>query len=182
VEHLEPWEAEIMGLGLGQLTKQQRNQATWAVEGLAVLAWALGCGELPKHDQLVDPFDVTGSVGFLSDEAATFVEDAQLESSEKLRAYREVMYALHCRLRAFIRTPGPHDISHWFEDEWLADLDIDRASLYADIDLRIDGKAISNVPIEQVQRCEAATCERHRASIWLIGSEYPSYWGWGVDT
>src|SRR5687768_11179611 len=44
IDHLESWEAEIIGDCLGQMDRQRVYQATWAVEGLAILAWALGCG------------------------------------------------------------------------------------------------------------------------------------------
>ena len=73
VEQQEPWEAEIMRADLGQLQDRQVTRATWAVEGLAVLSWALGCSDFPRHDHKVDPFAITDSLGFLSDDADEFI-------------------------------------------------------------------------------------------------------------
>ena len=84
VNEQEPWEAEIMRAGLGQLQDRQITRATWAVEGLAVLSWALGCYEFPSHDQRVDPFAITDSLGFLADDADQFISTARVRRAEEL--------------------------------------------------------------------------------------------------
>lgn len=177
VDHLEPAEAEIIRASLGEIGQRQVYWATWAVEGLVVVAWALGCSELPTHDQQVNPFAITDSLDFLSDDAEAFVATARLRSAQEFHDYRELMYAVHCRLRGFLRERDPHDFSTWVEDEWLEMLQLERAHLIVDGDLGIDGKPIAAATREAVQRCEWAICERHRASIWLVGEEYPNYWG-----
>jgi hypothetical protein len=182
VDQQEPWEAETVRAGLGQLQDLQVARATWAVEGLAVLSWALGCSEYPRHDQQVDPFDITDSLGFLADDADQFVSTARLRSVEELHDARELMYAIHCRLRDFIRNKDSKDFTTWVEDRWLDLLRVDRPTLIAAGDLAIGGKAITDAAMDVVQRCEWAVHEQHRASIWLIGEEFPSYWNWGVDT
>jgi hypothetical protein len=92
------------------------------------------------------------------------------------------MYAVHCRLRDFIRNKGPRDFTTWVEDKWLDLIKINRATLMVAGDLAVGGKAITDAAIDVVRRCEWVVCEQHRASIWLIGEEFPSYWDWGVDT
>lgn len=178
-DYLEPWESEIITATLAQLGQQRVSKATWAVEGLAVLAWALGCSEFPRHDQQVDPFAITGSVGFLADTADEFIATACLRSPGELDACRELMYAMHCRIRDFVHA---RDFSAWVEDEWLERLRLSREDLIVDGDLVIGGKPITAASPEDIAKCEWATGERHRASIWLIGEEYPSYWDWTVDT
>jgi|SRR6185312_7435821 len=180
--HLEPWEADLISAELGQSPQDCVYKATWAVEGLSVLAWALGRFDFPAHDQQVDPYAVTDSLYFLADDAKDVIATARLRGGEELVASRELMYAIHCRLRGYLRNKTAGDISHWMEQDWLEALGVDRARLIVDGDLAIGGKPISAVGAENVQKCEWAVCQQHRASIWLVGEEFPSYWGWTVDT
>jgi hypothetical protein len=181
-DHLEPWEGRIMRAALGQLPSQCISDATWAVEGLAVLAWALGRSELPEHDASVDPFAVTDAVGFLADDASDFIATAELRSPDELNDYRELMYAIHCRLRGFLRREEANDFSAWVEQAWLDRLRLARGHLIVDHDLSISGKPIAAAAPGDVRRCERVINERHRTSIWLVGEEHPFYWDWSVDT
>ena len=182
VDQQEPWEAEIMRVGLGQLQHWQVAKATWAVEGLAVLSWALGRSKFPRHDQKVNPFATTSSLGFLTSEADEFISTAKLRGAQELLDARELMYAVHCRLRDFLRNKDSKDFTTWIEDTWLDSLKVDRAGLIVHGDLGVSGKPITEAAPDVVQTCEWAVCEQHRASIWLIGEEFPSYWDWAVDT
>src|SRR5207248_1231349 len=65
---LGPLELETINAPLGGLSQFHRFDATWACEGVAVLAWALGRFELPKHDEQVDPYAVTDALFFLGDD------------------------------------------------------------------------------------------------------------------
>jgi len=60
-DRLEPLEAKIINAPLGTLLQSTANQMTWTAEGLAVLAWATGHGELPRHDAQVDPYTLTAT-------------------------------------------------------------------------------------------------------------------------
>ena len=130
----------------------------------------------------MDPFAVTDSLKFLSDDVGDLLANARLRTPGELHACRELMHAVHCRLRDFLRNGEPKDFSTWLDDDWLTTLGLSGRGLIADGDLGIEGKPLATVPSESVKRCEWATRERHRASIWLIGEEHPSYWDWGVDT
>jgi hypothetical protein len=182
MDHIEPWEAEVLDTALGELQEESITRATWAVEGLVVLAWALGHADLPRHDQTVNPFDVAESVGLLCDDAEEFINSAQLRTPIELHDCRELMYALHCRLRAFLRRRECNNFPAWIEEEWLDRLRLNRDDLIIDADLRVGQTAIASATPEAVQRCEWAIHQRHRASIWLIGEEQTDYWTWGVDT
>jgi hypothetical protein len=182
VNEQEPWEAEIMRAGLGQLQDRQITRATWAVEGLAVLSWALGCYEFPSHDQKVDPFAITDSLGFLAEDADEFISTARVRSAEELHDARELMYAVHCRLRDFLRNKNSKDFKTWVEGKWLDVMKVNRVNLIVAGDLGVGGKAITEAALHDIQNCEWVVCEQHRASIWLVGEEFPSYWDWGVDT
>jgi hypothetical protein len=182
IDDLEPWERDIVRADLGHVLECEVYTATWAVEGLAVLAWALGRCEFPMHDQKADPLAVTGSLGFLADDTDAFIADARVRSAIELTACRELMYAMHGRLRQFLRNNLRRDFSTWVEEDWLKVLKLDRSHLIIDGDLGIASKPIAIAPADAVRNCEWAICERHRASIWLVGEKHPDYWGWGVDT
>ena len=179
---LEPWEAELISVDLGELPRQRVYQATWAAEGLAVLGWALGRCDFPAHDRQVDPYAVTDALAFLAEDTRQFIETAELRGEEELQACRELKYAIHCRLREYLRNKTSRDISSWLEQEWLDLLRVDRGCILVEADLGIGGQPISATAEDVAQKCEWSVCRQHRASIWLIGEESPSYWDWPVDT
>ena len=62
---MEPKEWEVLQRPLGRLDQRMQIEATWRLEGLAVLAWALGRFEVPPHDQLVSLGPLWRSLGLL---------------------------------------------------------------------------------------------------------------------
>ncbi len=178
---MEPIEAEILSAPLGTLQRQQVNRATWAVEGLAILAWALRRFDLPGHDAKVDPFAVTNSLYFLNEEANAVRNEAELRALDELRACRELLYAIDCRFSRFRRGEGCMDIMTWIEQEWLELLGVDRSTLVVDGDLAICGKAVDEAEEDAVRDAGWITMQRHRASNWLVG-EYPLYTETPADT
>jgi hypothetical protein len=180
-DEVEPSEEKILHTPLGGLAANDVIRATWYAEGLAVLAWALNRLELPRHDEKVDPYAVTDSLWFLSEDAAEVISTARLRSPIELEACRELLYAIHCRLRDFARNRGRKNFTSWVEKTWMATLGLDAAHLIVHDDLAIDDKVISEVENNRLQECEWVTCERHRAIIWLLGG-YPIYSQTPVDT
>lgn len=180
-DEVEPSEETMLRAPLGQLKPKDVIQAIWYVEGLAVLAWALKYFEFPKHDEQVDLFVVTDSLWFLDDAAEDVITNAELRSQVELEACREVLYAIHCRLRDFARHGDQKDFAKWVETEWLDSLGLNAAELFADNDLAIDGIAISEAKEERLQEVNSITLERHRAIIWLVEG-YANYTQTPVDT
>ncbi len=66
-DELESDEWKVLQRPVGTLDRQAAVNATWRIEGLGVLAWALSRFELPPYDQMVDPGVLLGSVGFLDE-------------------------------------------------------------------------------------------------------------------
>ena len=178
---MEPNEAAVINSPLGQVPKQIAINATWQTEGLAIIAWALGRGAFPLHDEQVDQYTVTDSLEFLIEDAAEFIRMPELRTAKELHACRELEYAIHCRLRNYIREKNQKDFTRWIEMEWLEILKIDANHLIAGNDLAIGGRPIFEVDEQNVQTCAQITWERHRAAIWLFG-EYPIYSELPVDT
>jgi Domain of unknown function (DUF4272) len=167
---VEPSEEKMLHSPLGGLAPKEVIRATWYAEGLAVLAWASNrLDRLPNHDEKVDPFAVTDSLLFLGDDAAEVISKATLRSPAELEACRELLYAIHARLRDFARNRGHQNFTSWVEKAWITTLKLDAAHLIVHDDLAIDNKAIGEVEGNRLQECEWVTCERRRAIIWLFG-------------
>jgi hypothetical protein len=180
-EETEQVERDVLIAPLGSLSSPVVSRLTWYVEGLGVLGWALHLMDFPLHDQKVDPFLVTDLFGLLDAGALALVNDAAMRSEADLQACRELMYAVHARLRGFLRNGSQCDFTRWVEPDWTARLGIDPATLFYRTDLSVDGSSIDSAPPIRVHECEWITAERHRAIIWLLGGS-ATYSGARADT
>ena len=180
-DEMEPSEEKLLRAPLGRLASADVLRATWLVEGLAVLAWAIGRFDLPLCDEQVNPYAITDALWFLSGDAADIIGDAVLRSPAELEAYRELLYAIHSRLRDFTRHQIKDDFIHWINPEWLAYLNMTATDLVARGDLSIDGKPIWETEKGRLREVLSITSERHRATIWLMG-EQTNYSEITVDT
>lgn len=180
-DQLSPNELGLLKTPLGRLTETQIIEATWAVEGLAMLAWGTTLYEFPMPDEKVDPYAVTDIVGFLSDDPKAIIDSGKLRTPTELTACRELLYAVHSRLRDFLRNQQPQTFTGWVERWWLDALGVPFDYLIVDNDLAIDRKPVTQVGLERVRTCEWIIRERHRAIRWLTG-ECPVYSETTADT
>ena len=180
-DEVEPSEEAMLRTPLGLLETRDVIQAGWYVEGLVVLAWALKYLEFPVYGEQVDAYAVTDALWFLNGAAEDVITNAELRSPMELEACREFFCAVHSRLRDHVRNNVPRDFTHWVEEEWLKLLRTDAGALFAQNDLAIDGKPISEINDERLQEFMAVTLERHRAIIWLFEG-YERYSETPVDT
>jgi hypothetical protein len=177
----EPAEAGILTSTQGSLSQDARNRLSWHAEGVAVFARALQMTDFPRHDIQADQFEVTALVGLLQEDLLQILTDATLRSPETLSACRELTYALHFRIREFRRTRAARDFVFWIDPEGMKLLSVETDAFIADGDLSFDGRPISSVAPQALERYERIVRERHRAAIWLIGGE-PAYSKVVVDT
>ena len=180
-EELGSNEKRILQTHLGMLQQKDVIESTWVVEGLAILGWALNLIDLPKHDEKINPIVVTDSLCFLSEEAPDLFASARLRKKTELKAYREVAYAIHCRLKDYAKNKDRKEIVTRVEMAWIDLLRIDPDHFIVCGDLGIYDKEISDAEQERVQDCVWLTFERHRAIIWLLGG-HPIYSETPVDT
>jgi hypothetical protein len=178
--HLEPTEERIIRANYGTMDKRLAIRGQWFVEGLAILGWALGLGEFPRHDQTVDPFEVTGNLGFLDPSAEDLLKSPKLRPLRELKAAREWYYDAHCTIRGFLNHGGDGHLAEWIDD-FPAILDVKPQSVMVDRILAVDGRPLHEISRGRVQECEWVIGERHRGTIWLVG-EYPSFTELPVDT
>jgi hypothetical protein len=181
VDALEPWESKVLETKTGQLAKLDTFQATWAAEGLAVLAWALYLAPIPVMDQLVDPVALAQSVGLPQAGALHSPSSCRLRTPDELSALRELHYDIHCRLRLALRNPEPMQSTRWLDPSGLELLSMTVDDLLAGDDLRVGALPVSQAERELILQRENAMRERHRASIWLSERE-EGYWETHVDT
>lgn len=177
----EASEEKVLRTPLGELERKDAIQAGWYAEGLAIFAWALDQADFPKHDQEVEPYNIADALGFLSDNVEMITDNAKLQNSMKLQAGRELLYAIHVRLRDYIRNRERKNFASWIEPGWIDMLEVDMNYLTVQSDLAIDGEPLSDANNSRVIECEYIADERHRASIWLA-EPHQSYSQISVDT
>ena len=167
---MEPSEKDMVLASLGALNEAEVIRAAWRVEGLAVLSWAANRFDLPLHDVQVDPFRAAESVGFLEACGAEPISTVPRTSAE-LTAYRELIYAVHSRLRDFERHSQSKNFASWIEPSWIKLLGIEASHLLFDDDLAIDENPLAFANETRVAECLWITRERHKAIVWLVGSQ-----------
>ena len=168
-DELEPDEWSVLQRVPGRLNPQNHINAMWRLEGLAVLAWALGRFELPPQDQLVIPKKLLRSVGYGdADEARALLASPQLRSADELARMSTILLAIHWRLRDFSLRPQKMDFRKFAKDGWMGPFDISPIALVED-DLAIEYATISKALADSVNRTNSAAMERHLAIRWLEG-------------
>jgi hypothetical protein len=166
-DELEPDEWTVVQRPLGKLAPQVQIDSTWCIEGLVVLAWALGRFDLPPHDELVDVNGVWHSLG-LNDVAAgrAVLDRPQLRSRDEIRTLRNRLFAVHWRLRNYGLRPEVTDFAEFARTCWFGPLDISGLPLVRG-DLALNGRRIDQSPPDALAKASSAAQERHRAVIWL---------------
>src|SRR5213078_4404979 len=95
-DEFEPDEWEVLQLRPGRLGRKQQINSTWRLEGLGVLAWALGRFELPPLEQLVECHSLWRSLGMLDIAACkSLLADPTLRPLPELHELRRRLLAIH---------------------------------------------------------------------------------------
>ena len=172
-DELEPDEWKVLQRPPGNLDERAQIEATWRLEGLSVLAWALGPFELPAYDQHVHPQALIRSLGFPDAEASRQLLAAlSLRPPAEVEALRKQLLGLHWRLRDYTLRPQAMDFRAFARDCWFGPLDISPFRLIAD-DLALGDHAINDAPEDVLRSALSAAMERHKAINWLtVGGVY----------
>jgi len=174
-DEFEPDEWEVLQRPPGRLEQSQQITATWRLEGLGVLAWALGRFELPPHEQLVECHALWRSLGMLDVPACKgLLTDATLRPVPELQGLRRRLLAIHWRLTNFYVQPtaidfirfteesfGNFDRTAWFSAAEVADLPL------VEGDLAIRGERLDQASPEDFSVTRSIAHERHLAANWL---------------
>ncbi|MBA4192616.1 MAG: hypothetical protein C0467_32005 [Planctomycetaceae bacterium] len=166
-DEFEPDEREVVNRPLGQLAPQQQANATWRLESLVVLAWALKRFDIPPHDELVQLNPMWRSLGILdADAARELLARPELRSREEISILRNRLFSLHWRLRNFLVSPKQMDFAEFARTCWFGPLDISGLTL-VDGDLAIQGLRIDCADEDAVGTAQSTAQERHQAVNWL---------------
>jgi hypothetical protein len=166
-DEFEPDEWEVLQRPLGKLDQRGQINSTWRLEGLVVLAWALGQFEIPPHDELVSLNPLWRSLGLLdADAAEALLANPTLRPREEIGTLRNLLFALHWRLRNFHVNPGVMDFAEYARTCWFGPLDIIGLPLLEG-DLGLRGARIDRAPPDVFSSAHSAAQERHQATNWL---------------
>ncbi|HSI10916.1 MAG TPA: DUF4272 domain-containing protein [Chthoniobacter sp.] len=165
---LEPEEKEFVRAAPGTLDYPAVMNFTWRLEGLAVLAWALGKFELPLHDQLVDSDSLWDSLGFLDpDKSQALLDHASLRPRAELQKLKSRLFAAHWRMRDFRLNRGTIDFVKFAKDCRFGPLDISGLPIIGG-DLGVRGVRIDQASTQDVAETHSSAQERHLAVNWLL--------------
>jgi hypothetical protein len=168
VDELEPEEWKVIQRKVGTLDQQAIVNATWRLEGLGVLLWALGYCELPPYDQLFVPAELFEAVRLYDGEAGEIVRAAQLRSEIEIDAMAEHLLMFHWRMRNFSLRPESMDFVEFSRNCWIGTFDITNFRVI-NRDLAIGDQAIADATSDEVGRVHSIAMERHQAINWLLG-------------
>lgn len=174
-DEFEPDEWEVLQRPPGRLEPRQQIDSTWRLEGLGVLAWALGRFELPPHDQLVECHSLWHSLGMLDVAACKgLLVEPRVRPLPELQALRRRLLAIHWRLvqyqvqptaMNFVRTTeasfAHFDRTAWFRPEEVAALPL------VEDDLAIRGARLDRASTDDLSVARSIAIERHLAANWL---------------
>lgn len=175
-DEFEPEEWEVLQRPPGQLNQEQQINATWRLEGLGVLAWALGRFEIPPHDELVECHSLWHCLGMLDVAACKeLLVNATLRPRSQIEEMGRRLLAIHWRVRNFWIRPtaidfvayteaafASYDRTAWFSPEEVAALP------RIDGDLAIQGVRLDQATPEDFSITRSAALERHQAVNWLL--------------
>jgi hypothetical protein len=168
-DELEPEEWKVLQRKGGTLEPQSVINSVWRIEGLGVLAWALGLYDLPVYDQLVSPPDLFEALHFFdSDGGKDLLDRAALRSAEELEAKRIEILMLHWRLREFGVRGQPCDFVALSKKCWFGTFDLAPYRILEN-DLALGDVPISRADSDLVSTVQSLAHERHIAINWLCG-------------
>jgi hypothetical protein len=140
---------------------------TWRLEGLVVLAWALGRFQIPPHDALVAVDPLWGSLGWLDvDVARGLLANATLAARQEIGMLRNRLFTLHWRLVDYRVNPKMMDFADFARTCSFGPLDLTGLPLIEG-DLSLGGKRIDRATPEMLACTASAARERRQAVNWL---------------
>lgn len=176
-------EREFMQAGPLETTLRQQIDASWSVEAIACLQWALGRrDQLPTWDQQVDPESIRFAEG---DTMRTLIETASLRPASEVAEMREISEGWHwrCRTRALIqsgRIPAVLKNGTTMDQviEMSAKFWLEKGAFEKIIcnDYPAFGKAFRDISEEEFLTVQSISQERHKALNWLCGYAPGNRW------
>lgn len=168
---LDAAEKRFMKTPFGRLTPGQRSEASWLIERLSPLAWALQISELPPCFSQIKGAKVSASLGIFQPGTEERVKTAKLRSSDEIVMAAQTYAALYWRLAEHAKGSGPIDFYEKVKDPESEHLTVDGLE-FIDRDLAINGTPLHSVSQAQLGITNAIVYQRYKAFRWLLGMEH----------
>lgn len=178
--YAEKEERELLSARYGRVSEKFRIRSSWYAEGLAILAWALRRHEFPPHAAKADAIAVTDSLLFLDCKATKLIDRARIRSAGQIEACREWFYDLHVTLRQFLFHGGTGRLAAWI-GRYTGRLGLKSGVVRSERVLLYQQRPLAESPRQQLIEWEWVVRERHRAAMWLAGTD-EAYTEISVDT
>jgi hypothetical protein len=175
-DEFEPDEWQVLQRSPGRLDQEQQIHSTWRLEGLGILAWALGRFDIPPHDQLVECHSLWHSLGMLDVGACKgLLVNAVMRPLPEIQALRRRLLAINWRLTNYYVRPTAIDFVSFTETSFAG---FDRTAWFSpqeilglplvDGDLAIQGTRLDRATQDTFHRTRSIAHERHVAVNWLL--------------
>lgn len=167
-KELESSERRLLLADVGDVPPQVAVDASWRLQGVAVLAWALGALELPAHDDPSTVWGVLDAIGLRSQDAPAVLRTPRLRTPEELDWMGRRLLGIHWRMVDWRVRPRAMDFAHFAKTCWFGGFDLSGIPLSAR-DLAIGGRPIAQADPELFSLTTSIARERHQAINWLNG-------------
>ena len=178
---LAPAEASFLGASPLAAPEHVRAEASWALEGIAALGWALGLvPELPGYEALVEPEFLSGFPDALPAELAAGAKPRSDAEKDRARAIAE-LWMWRARTRELIErgTPAPRGFKSFDEIVRKAASNAHRNKFLAELvdgDFALFGRASRDLDAGAFSTARSLALERLRAHNWLCGRAPDNRW------
>jgi hypothetical protein len=166
----EPAEQRLLQAPWGSLPRRERVALSWAVEGVAVMAWALGKASLPPFDTRCEGAPVGSALGLFQHESPAVVRAATLRDPSEIQMRALTYETLSWRLERFLETRHRIDFALRLKTTNSPHSIVDGFKLI-DGDLAIDGAPLVEISEERLGEVCSIVRERNKAFRWLLGYE-----------
>lgn len=167
---IEAVEQRFVDTPFGSLSVGQRTEASWLVEGMVVLAWAVGMADLPPFYSKVNGAKVSAALGIFRPDPDERIRKAALRDENEILMGARACDAVLWRLSQYLLDPIPMEFYKRLMDSEGRHLTIDGLE-FLDGDLAVEGKPLSAVPINDLREIGSITYDRNRRFRWLLGLE-----------
>jgi hypothetical protein len=168
--NLDAVEKRFFNAPVGSLNRNERTEASWLIEGMAVLSWAIGKSELPTFHQKVDGRKASAALGIFQPDTPERITGATIRNPDEVESGAITYSALSWRLSEHIKCPQTINFAEKLKDPKSPHLLVEGIEL-KDRDLAIDRTSLREVPTERLGEVSGIVFQRYKAFRWLLGLE-----------
>ena len=166
---LDAAEKRFVNAPFGTLKPYQRAEASWLIEGMAALAWALRLAELPPFYSMSKGAAVSKALGIFQADAGDRIEQATLRKPGEIIMGAHTYGAVMWRLNEYLKDQKPVEFAKKLTNTD-GHLVVDGLE-FLDGDLAVEGRPLDKVPEEKLSQVGAIVFQRNRQFRWLLGFE-----------